>query len=104
MSLKILWICALGSLALAPTLVWAQPQNAAVVAVPSVPATASRDLSAYKEETLPGGVLAGAAYVLFVALIGGYAYMVARKLRTIEAHVAELAEPSAATPSTEAQS
>ena len=104
MSLKLLWIFALGSLILAPTMVWAQSQNAAAVAVPSEPATASRDLSAYKEETLPGGVLAGAAYVLFVALIGGHAYMVARKLGALEARVAELAEPSAAAPSTEAQS
>ncbi len=54
-----------------------------------------RDLSAYKEEALPGGVLAGAAYLLLLALIGGYAAWTGKKVTALQSQVDALGAPGA---------
>ncbi len=60
------------------------------------PAAPVRDLSAYKEESLPGGVLAGAAYLLLLGLVGGYAAWTANKVTALQAQVDALGAPGGA--------
>ncbi|MBM4342869.1 MAG: hypothetical protein FJ100_05785 [Deltaproteobacteria bacterium] len=54
----------------------------------------ARDLSAYKEETLPGGALAGIAYLLLLGLVGGYAAWTAKKVEALQAQLDALDGPA----------
>ena len=62
---------------------------------PALAVAAPRDLAAYKEESLPGGPLAAAAYLVLLALVGGYAAWTARKVALLQAQVDALAAPCA---------
>lgn len=64
----------------------AAPATAAAVA----PAEAPRDLSKYKEESVPGGSLMIVAYLVMWGLLGGFAVRMALRQGKLEREVANL--------------
>jgi hypothetical protein len=83
-------IRALRSAASRSLAVWVLCAAAQAHAAPQEPSGAARDLSAYKEESIPGGDLLLAAYLLGWALLGGVAVRAARQQRRTAQQLAEL--------------
>lgn len=69
----------------------AAPANAApATAAAAAPAEAPRDLSKYKEESVPGGSLMIIAYLVMWGLLGGFAVRMALRQGKLEREVANL--------------
>lgn len=88
-TLAIAWqLLAASSSASADVPVRADPAPAAPAA--AAPAEAPRDLSKYKEESVPGGQLMIIAYLVMWGLLGGFAVRMALRQGKLEREVANL--------------